>query len=588
MVRSTILAWVIVCGALGCGDSDTTGRGGSGTGGVEEAGAPGVGGQGGEPPTNQAPSAVITASPASGSAPLMANLSGSESTDPDGQITEYAWNIDGVTDEGADLSRTFEVGCHEVELTVTDDDGATGTATLTIPVASGAPQVPPNVTLDEAPLASAVLPRDLERDEGTAHFSGTVASDGFTHVRADVMEGETVRATVSVPLCGAAPVPFEIDAPIPSQLTAFEVRLSLVSGAESQLFQTVSDLVAGDIYVVQGQSNAVSAQYAGNANENQGPFIRTYGANTEDPTLTANDVLWRTADGNLGGGAGAIGQWPLRMAAQLSARFETPIGLINGARGGVPIGYFQRNDTDPTDLLTNYGRLLVRLRASRLDSSIRAFLFYQGESDGANFQAHHDGFIALKDDWTADFPGFERIYVTQVRAGCGGDLIRTQDVQRLFADEFPEITVMSTTGLNGHDGCHYSYDNGYRELGDRYAGLLARDLYGEVPEADVQPPNPESARYAAGGTQIIVTMRNPDSALTADEGVAASFRFEGGAPATISSVTVEPGRLILGVAGDPSAATGLSYLGAIQTAPWILNENGIGLLTFYGLPIEPE
>jgi PKD repeat protein len=581
--RSASIALFVI--ALGCGDSDADPPGGGGAGGGAVTGAGGQGGSG-EPP-NQPPIAVITATPESGSAPLAVALSGSESSDPDGQIVAYAWTIDGDTDAGVELTRTFDVGCHEVELTVTDDDGDTASTSTVVAVASGEPVVPPDVTVEDAPLPSAVLPRDLTTDEGTARFTGVVASDGYTAVRADVLDGEDVVASVSVPLCGAAPATFEIDVPIPSELRAFDVKLFVVGGEVSEEVYGVTDLVAGDIYVVQGQSNAASAQYAGDANENQSAFVRSFGTNTEDGAATASDVAWRMANGNAGGGQGAIGQWPMRMAGRLSTLHETPIGIINGARGGQPIGYFQRNDADTTDLATNYGRLLTRMRNAGLEGSVRAFLWYQGESDGAAFEVHREGFLALKDDWAADYPGVERTYVTQLRAGCGGDLIRTQEVQRKLPDEFPEMTVMSTTGLNGHDGCHYAYEHGYRELGDRYAALLGRDLYGEMPATDVEPPNPASAQFAAGGTQVVLTMRNPDALLTVEPGIGPTFRFEGAA-ATVTGAAIEDNQLVLTITGSAASATGLTYLGATGTAAWVLNENGIGMLEFFDLPIAPE
>jgi hypothetical protein len=576
------LAFALLLLALGCGDSESTS---SGAGGGTTVGTGGAGGEAG--PANMLPVAVIRATPPSGAAPLTVDLSGSESTDADGEIVVYTWSIDHELDVGMQVTHVFEAGCHPIELSVTDDDGGVGTATAVVAVAAGEPELPPNVTVDVAPLQGAVLPRDVTSDEGTAHFSGVVSSDGFTEVRADVMEGDTVRTSVSVPLCDAAPAMFEIDVPVPSELTAFEVKLSVVGGDEAYEVYSVTDLVAGDIFVVTGQSNAESAQYSGDANENQSDFVRSFGTNTEDGATTLGDMVWRVANGNAGSGPGAVGQWPMRMAGQLSTLHETPIGLLNGARGGMPIDYFQRNDAETTDLSTNYGRLLTRMRGASLESSVRAILWYQGESEGAGFQVHHDGFLALKADWAEDYSGFERIYVTQLRAGCGGDLIRTQEVQRQLADDFPEITVMSTTGLDAHDGCHYAYEGGYRELGDRYAGLLGRDLYGEMPAADVQPPNPASAQFASGGTQVRVAMRNPDSVLTADAAASADFRFEGAA-ATLSSAAIESNVLVLTINGDPSGATGLTYLGHQQAGPWILNENGIGLLAFYNLAIAPE
>lgn len=539
------------------------------------------------PPANEPPVAMFDAVPPSGPAPLAVAFDASASSDPDGMIVSYAWTIGTDADEDVMVMHDFtEVGCYDVELTVTDDDGATGSAQTTIAVAQGVPEVPPMATVDVSPLPSAVLPRDLATDEGTASFHGTVASQGYTAVLAEVLAGEVVESTVSVPLCGAAPVEFSIDVPIPSELTAFEVRLSLVGAEMPQQIFTVGDLVAGDLYLVQGQSNAVAAAQNGDANIDQGPFVRSFGSNTQDPAANAADVAWRMAEGNAGGGPAAIGQWALHMATLLSTTHEVPIGVVNGALGGQPIGFFQRNDADTIDPATNYGRVLTRMRNGRIEGALRAILWYQGEADGANFQAHHDGFLALKDDWTEDYVGFERIYVTQVRAGCGGDLIGVQEVQRQLADDFPEITVMSTTGLDAHDGCHYGYEMGYRELGERYAGLLGRDLYDESPANDVAPPNPETAQLMDGGVQVVLTMRNAESVLTFAEGAQADFRIDGAA-IPVTGGTANGNEIVLTLGGDASAATGITYLGHTGAGPWVLNENGIGLLEFGNLPFSP-
>lgn len=532
------------------------------------------------PPANQPPLAMFDATPTSGSATLSVMLDASASSDPDGTIVAYDWTFPDGDDAGVTLSHDFDaVGCHELALTVTDDDGATASANTTIVVAQGVAEVPAMATVDRAPLPSAVLPRDLDTDEGTASFHGTVASNGYTAVLAEVLVGDTVATMVSVPLCGVAPVEFDIDVPIPAELVAHDVRLSLVGGDAPQPIFTVTDLVAGDLYVIQGQSNAVAAAQNGDANENQNPFVRSFGSNTADGNASAADVAWRMAEGNAGGGPAAIGQWGLRMAAQLSASAAIPIGVVNGGLGGQPISYFQRNDANTIDPATNYGRLLTRLRAAGIDHSLRAILWYQGENDGGAAQVHHDGFVALAQDWAEDYAGFERIYVTQIRAGCGGDIVDTKEVQRELADEFAEISVMSTTALDGHDGCHYAYENGYRELGDRYAALLRRDLYGEVPMFDVAPPNPMGATLMAGNTQIVVTMRNAASTLTFTDGAQTDFVVVG-APVTVTSGMAVDDTIVLTLSGDASTATAVQYLGHVGAGPWVTNEAGVGLLAF--------
>jgi PKD repeat protein len=83
---------------------------------------------------NQPPVAVISASPTSGYAPLTVNFSGSGSSDADGSIASYSWKFgDGSSGTGTTVSHTYaSVGAYTAVLTVTDNRGGTGTASVGI------------------------------------------------------------------------------------------------------------------------------------------------------------------------------------------------------------------------------------------------------------------------------------------------------------------------------------------------------------------------------------------------------------------------------------------------------------------------
>ena len=119
-------------------------------------------------PVNKSPVAGATATPASGSAPLVVTFDGSSSSDQDGTIASYDWIFgDGGSATGRTTNHTYQsAGSYSARLTVTDNGGATNTTTLAIVVNPG-PTIPaapsnliasvgsgPNVTLNWSDNAS--------------------------------------------------------------------------------------------------------------------------------------------------------------------------------------------------------------------------------------------------------------------------------------------------------------------------------------------------------------------------------------------------------------------------------------------------
>ena len=83
---------------------------------------------------NQSPIASFTTNFRIGVVPLEIYFNASSSYDPDGNIISYTWDFkDGNTGSGETLNHTFSSsGSYKVELTVTDNKGATSSATKTI------------------------------------------------------------------------------------------------------------------------------------------------------------------------------------------------------------------------------------------------------------------------------------------------------------------------------------------------------------------------------------------------------------------------------------------------------------------------
>jgi len=121
----------------------------------------------GEVATNKPPTAVVSATPSTGAAPLAVAFSSAGSSDPDGSIASYSWNFgDGGTSTAANPTHTYtSAGTRTATLTVTDDKGATAGASVTVTVT-------PAIT---ATLRSTAITLSAKRSGSRVTVSGQVA-----------------------------------------------------------------------------------------------------------------------------------------------------------------------------------------------------------------------------------------------------------------------------------------------------------------------------------------------------------------------------------------------------------------------------
>jgi PKD repeat protein len=145
---------------------------------------------------NVPPNAVMSANPASGTAPLTVTFNASGSSDPDGSISSYSWSFgDGGTATGLSASHTYSAaGTYSARLTVTDNRGATGSATTTISVGTNPATIaaPSNLTAAESNHVVTLTWRDNSSNEtgfqierapaGTSNFVqvGTATANATT------------------------------------------------------------------------------------------------------------------------------------------------------------------------------------------------------------------------------------------------------------------------------------------------------------------------------------------------------------------------------------------------------------------------
>ena len=281
------------------------------------------------------------------------------------------------------------------------------TASILVTEPKSDPWVQRTPAKDEKPEDSQFYARD-DKNEGTLYYNGTLdqAADAvFLKVYAD----DKLIKTESQKLTADKAYAFTVK--LKPGLIKYKVEFGTKTGGTETVVQTVTNLVCGDAYLIDGQSNALATDTGEKSPPETSDWIRSYGSPSGDPegrtrlNLWCNPV-WKAQKGE----KAELGYWGMELAKRLVASQKIPIFIINGAVGGTRIDQHQRNETNPTDLNTIYGRMFWRVQQARLTHGIRGVLWHQGESDqGADGP---DGRL-----WLGVLPAILRGHVGGLEAG---------------------------------------------------------------------------------------------------------------------------------------------------------------------------
>ncbi len=442
-----------------------------------------------------------------------------------------------------------------------------------------------HVRWDAVPRPGQVLQRDAA-NQAVLALRGWVTSPGWSDLLLEIARDGVPWLTKSKALTYGAngEALFVLSPQLMAGLHNHDIELFVRDATRKQRIASIPAVTVGDVYVINGQSNAVAPDIWGEqlGNRSQSEWIRTFGSASTvlEPEL---DFHWDQGEGNLGNSHASVGQWGLRLGEYLLDHESVPIALLNGAVGGTTVAQHQRNDSWKIDPTTIYGRLLHRLIEAGVSKEFKALLWYQGESDAGNASNWKSGWDDLRSDWASDFPALQRVYLVQIRNDCAGGGKELKEVQRVLQDTDPDITVMSTTAVPGHDGCHY-YNAGYRDLGEKLARLVRRDFYGSTDTRAIDPPNPLSAKWLyANHKRLAITFRDPNDALVCEVGAEADFVTDDGVRGNKVVIT---GNVVTIDLVRRSNGSSISYRGHAFDGPWFRNSRGVGALCFEGLPIQ--
>ena len=289
----------------------------------------------------------------------------------------------------------------------------------------------------------------------------------------------------------------------------FNYRFEILYETKNQIIidKTINNVVCGDVILLAGQSNIWAKDYDSKASE-PNIFIRTIGStcaywNNPVPERV-KDKRWYVAQEAEDDTYGAIGVLGMRLGKQLIEELKIPICLINGSGGGGAIKYYQRNDSNPYDLNTIYGRHLYRVEAANALDKVKAIIWNQGESESSSI-SYKDDFKRLYESWKIDYPNLEKVFLYQIPAGeCApADADKLREVQRQLPEQLNDVHIMSRSGIKGRIqksnntsdiDCHYHYE-GYQMMAEWIFPLVAHELYKLNFQFNVNPPNISQAFY---------------------------------------------------------------------------------------------
>jgi hypothetical protein len=449
------------------------------------------------------------------------------------------------------------------------------------------------VTMFEHPQHYQLYPRDGQ-DSCAVPVSGIVNELGYSTATLAIIKNEQVWRTIHQPLVYSnGHAEFSFTPKIHAELINHRFVLQI----DGYTIIDRRNIVCGDVFVLNGQSNTV----APGETDYESEWVRTFGTMSNNELECFSDTTWDIAVSDNVYQHAAVGVWGVVMGNKLSEYLGMPVAVINGAIGATTISHHQRNEIRPWSLRTIYGRLMYRLHKSGLHDDVRSIFWHQGESDSPPGYAQHYAALwdSLYNDWHQDYPALEHIYLFQIRAGIGEDQDDIREIQRQLPYVYDNVHIMSTVGINGFDGLHFS-SQGYEAFGEMIWPLAAQDLYERPLEPHSEAPDIVQAWYTTANQDQIAMEFTDSVTWPADTlGVSMSrYIYLDDGWGMVESGLVDPqlNNVVMLNLSSPRTARTVSYLsedlryhgGEVYHGPWIRNPNGIGALTFMDIPIQPS
>lgn len=350
-------------------------------------------------------------------------------------------------------------------------------------------------TFNQLPQDYQLFPREND-NLGTITIEGTLSSNEFQSYSVRLLRNgisKTYKKTTLQFSNGTAKVSENFK--IPAELAEYGLEIYGIKNTDSTLIVRRSNLVAGDVFYVTGQSNA----WIGPIDDlvYQGEWCRSFGlvqgSENYGPYNPA-DTLWSLATGRA-----RIGPFASELARLLYQSEQIPIAIINSASGGSAIDWHLQLDGNMTAL--DGGNIMYyKAVKSKTLQKVKAIIYRQGEAEAADSNIPYTWgtkFSSLIQKYKRFFPNAQYVYNPQltVYEYPNKNASQLREDQRIFSQN-GYVKSFATVGNSGvlFDRLHYT-NPGYRQTSFELFRLISNQIYKRPYPIEIQSPNIQKAYF---------------------------------------------------------------------------------------------
>lgn len=456
-----------------------------------------------------------------------------------------------------------------------------------------------STVFDQLPQSYQLYPRN-EKNEASVPIKGRIELEGWSYFSLKVFRNKTFIGYQKAPITykGAIGTFSFLPTTIKAEKAEYDFKIYAVKGKDSLELVVRENIVAGDVYVLTGQSNSTAFFAETRTNE----FCRTFGKITGTYNIEAYnpaDTLWTLSNQEVYfKNVGALGY---EFQKYILDNFGIPTCLVSaGFHWSSTLQHATRTPWNPADLNNGYGRMLYRLQKAGIDKAVKGFIFRQGETEGYGEGSDFGGnFDKLYKHLKLDLPSIKQLYVYQIDIinPAVGEAPKVRETQRALVDKYPDLQVVASIGTKGFDGLHYTPE-GYAQNATELGKLVARDFYNATDKDNIDAPNIRKAYFSKADKSEITLSFPVGQELTWNEKtrnlLMKDFFYLDGVAGNVQSGSSNVNKIVLKL-NNASNATKISYLPAHieptspdypYTGPYITNKKGLRALSFYEVPLD--